>query len=194
MECLILGPEGSGKSLLLKRLEEHSKVKKKAPQTAGHGQPSFSKADFAELASRDTNQSLPTVGVNFTHLKLLKGVTCSLRESGGQMVPLWPNLYKDCKMVIFVIDSSNKVQVSASTILLLDVVSSPLLQNKPILVFFNKTDSPLGLGLVEYKSVIRMDDIVSHATQNVTVVDGSCWTGEGIAAIHDWLVRNCTES
>ena len=110
------------------------------------------------------------------------------------MVPLWPNLHKDCHMVIFVIDSSNRLQVSSSTILLLDVISSPSLQGKPVLVFFNKTETPLGLGLAEYRSVIRLDDIISNTSQNISVVDGSCWTGKGIAAIHEWLVKNCKDA
>ena len=104
------------------------------------------------------------------------------------MAPLWSNSYEECKMVIFVIDSSNQVQVSASVILLLDVLSSKTLSRKPVLIFFNKTDSPLGLGLIEYKSVMRLDDILVHASQDLTVVEGSCWTGKGINDIKEWIL------
>lgn len=186
LECLILGPEGSGKTLLIRKLEEYSKRKKVAKEP--------DRQDYVSTASQAINHTVPTVGVNLAVLKLAKGVSCTIRESGGQMVPLWPNKYEDCKMVIFVIDSSNQIQVSASTILLLDVLSSEFLKGKPVMVFFNKTDSPLGLGLVEYKSVMRLDDIVLHAKQDMTVVDGSCFTGEGIGAVLEWLLNNSRET
>lgn len=192
-ECLILGPEGAGKTLLMKKLEEYAKRKKGSGGATAAGSHTSGSQNYVSIASQPINHTVPTVGVNLAHLKLTKEVTCSLRESGGQMAPLWHNGYQDCRMVIYVIDSSNQVQVSASTVLLLDVLSSEALREKPVLVFFNKTDSPLGLGLVEYKSVMRLEDIVSHATQRVSVVDGSCWTGEGIGVIMEWLLENCRE-
>lgn len=185
-ECLVLGPEGAGKTVLIRKLEEYSKRKKTAvPQT--EGQDTSGDANLFPAS----HHTVPTVGVNLAQLKIAKGVACSLRESGGQMAPLWSGGYEDCNMVIYVIDSSNRVQVSASVVLLLDVLSSPALKEKPVLLFFNKTDSPLGLGLVEYKCVMRLDDIVTHATQDLAVVEGSCWTGDGIGTIFEWLVQKC---
>lgn len=191
-ECLVVGPEGAGKTLLIRKLEELCTSKRK--KTSRDAEASATQTDHASIGCQELHHTIPTVGVNLARLKLLKGLSCNLRESGGQMAPLWPNCYKDCSMVIFVIDSSNQVQVSASTILLLEVLSAPGLQDKPVLVFFNKTECPLGLGLVEYKSVMRLEDIVSHARQTVSVVEGSCWTGDGIPAILEWLIRNAEGS
>ena len=187
-ECLVLGPEGAGKTLLIRKLEEFCSKKKKLKETA---EKSSEAEDTANLASQASHHTVPTVGVNFAQLKLAKGITCKLRESGGQMAPLWSSSFEDCKMVVYVIDSSNRIQVAASTILFLDVLSAPSLREKPVLLFFNKTDSPLGLGLVQYKSVMRLDDIVAHATQKVSVLSGSCWTGEGVGGVMEWLVQNC---
>lgn len=185
-DCLVLGPEGAGKTLLIRKLQEHCSQRAKEKNSEPIAQ------DTATLASQATHYTVPTVGANFAQLKLTKGVVCKLRESGGQMVSLWSNAYRDCKMVIYVIDSSNRVQVSAATILLLDFLSSASLRGKPVLLFFNKTDSPLGLGLVQYKSVMRLDDIIAHATQEVTVIEGSCWNSEGVCAILEWLVQKCS--
>ena len=184
-ECLVLGPEGAGKTLLIRKLEQHSKKKK--VKDGGEKEAE----DTASLASAAINHTVPTVGVNFVQLKLSKNLVCSLRESGGQMAPLWSAAYEDCKMVRYVIDSSNQFQVSAATILLLDMLTSPGLPGKPVMLFFNKTDSPLGLGLVQYKAVMRLRDIIAHATQKIAVVDGSCWTGEGVDGILEWLKENC---
>ena len=174
-ECLVIGPEGAGKTLLIRKLKECTKKRGKTNCTQMQEQ-----STTVGLACQEMNHTVPTVGINLEQLELSKNTTCSLRESGGQMAPLWSGAYKQCNMVIYVIDSSNLVQVSVSTILLLDALSSEDLREKPVLVFFNKTDAPLGLGLVEYKSVMRMDNILLHATQSLTVVDGSCWTGKGL--------------
>lgn len=189
-ECLVLGPEGAGKTLLIRKLEECcSNIKKNKAKGSAERPPETQ--DTVDLASQASHHTVPTVGANFAQLKLAKGFTCKLRESGGQMAPLWSSSFEDCKMVVYVIDSSNSVQVSASTILFLDVLSAPSLQEKPMLLFFNKTDSPLGLGLVQYKSVMRLDDIIAQATQKVSVLSGSCWTGEGVGSVMEWLVQNC---
>lgn len=194
--CLILGPEGSGKTLLLRKLQEHSKKKKtpKGRQEDDKGIREEEKEvalleDPVSVAIEDTNQTIPTVGTNVEHLKFSKG-KCTLKEYGGQMAPVWRDAYGDASMVIYTIDSSNQIQVSVSTILLLDLLSSQALQGKPILIFFNKTDLPMGLGLVQYKSVMRLDDIVEHATQKLKIVEGSCWSGTGVDYISDWILSN----
>ena len=188
-ECLVLGPEGAGKTLLIRKLEEYCKGKREVDENVPGETTSTS---YVSLASKPMHHTVPTVGINLAQIHLAKGIACNLRESGGQMAPLWHNQYKECTMIIYVIDSSNQVQVSASTILLLDLLSSKHLTKTPVLIFFNKTDSPLGLGLAEYKNVMRLDEIVSHASQAVTVVEGSCWTGEGVGTVMQWLLNQCT--
>ena len=188
-ECLIVGPEGAGKTLLVRKLEEYSKGRNESDG----GLPTENN-NYASIASQAVQHTVPTVGINLAQIYPAKGVVCSLRESGGQMAPLWHNECRECTMLIYVVDSSHRVQVSETIILLLDLLSSKQLAGKPVLIFFNKTDSPLGMGLVEYKSVMRLDEVVSHADQTVTVLEGSCWTGEGIGDILQWLTKNCSKS
>lgn len=194
--CLVLGPEGSGKTLLIRKLQQHCKKNKKRcrPEEGKAAVRGDQEASLLEdpvgVSIQDINQTIPTVGTNLEHLQFSKTVSCTLKEYGGQLAPIWCDAYGDASMIIYTIDSSNQVQVSASTILLLDLLSSQDLQGKPILIFFNKTDLPLGLGLVEYKSVMRLDDIVEHATQMLKVVEGSCWSGRGIDIILDWIAGN----
>ena len=197
--CLILGPEGSGKTLLVRKLQQYcnKNIKKsrgrEEDDEATHQEQDKEAAllkDHASIAILDINQTIPTVGTNLKHLQFSKEQFCTLKEYGGQLAPIWCAAYRDASMIIYVIDSSNQIQVSASTILLLDLLSSQDIQEKPILIFFNKTDLPLGLGLVEYKSVMRLDDIIEHATQTLTIVDGSCWSGRGIDVILDWIMAN----
>lgn len=189
--CLVLGPEGVGKTLLLKKL--------KALCDQSEGQDSARKADGrrGEGSPREENSmsslvsgllpTIPTVGSNVQEIRLSGGITCLLREYGGRMAPIWSKAYGDTQMVIYVIDASNSTQISAATVLLLEVLSARALEGKPCLLFFNKIDCPFAMSLVETKSIIRVDDIVSHANQVVTVADGSCVTEEGLERVLSWI-------
>ncbi len=179
--CLVLGPEGSGKTLLLRKLKEYTRAKQVTDNTEEDVD------NYVGICYADENQTLPTVGTAIEQLKFSKKVSCNLKEYGGQMIPLWPNAYKDTNMIIYVIDSSSKLQVSVSTVALLDLLSAKELEKTPLLLFFNKTDLPLAMSLSEYQSVMRLEDIVAHASQPITVVDGTCWLGKGIDKIYEWI-------
>ena len=181
--CLVLGPEGSGKTLFLRKLRNKHSM-------AGGGAAKEDQENVVISSSREENQTIPTVGTNIERVQLSSNVSCTLKEYGGQMIPLWSNAYKDSSMVIYVVDSSNSLQLSVSTIALLDLLSAETLKGKPVLLFFNKTDLPLGMPLVEYKSIMRLEDIIAHARQPIEVVEGSCWSGDGLEAVEKWIGHN----
>lgn len=185
-ECLILGAEGTGKTLLLKKLLSKNSSKSKKP-SRGSASPSSS---TAEPSCDGILPTIPTVGTNVEDLKMTKGITCKLREYGGNMAPLWNSAYSRCSMVVFVVDGSNSTQVSASTMLMLDVFTAKALEGKPILIFFNKMDSQFGMSLVELKSIMRLGDVIQNATQKVHVIQGSCATEEGLDSILEWILEN----
>jgi len=184
--CLVLGPEGSGKTLFLRKLR--GKCSKRS-RNSGVAKES-DQENIVIISSKEENQTIPTVGTNIEKVQLSSNVSCTLKEYGGQMIPVWSNAYKDSSMVIYIIDSSNSLQLSVSTIALLDLLSTETLKGKPVLVFFNKTDLPLRMPLVEYKSVMRLEDIVAHAQQSIEVVEGSCWSGVGLEAVEKWIDYN----
>jgi len=74
--------------------------------------------------------------------------------------------------------------------LLVEVMSADALKDKPLLLFFNKTDSHFGMSLVELKSIMRIDEMVKSASQTVTVVHGSCVTYKGVEEILQWISEN----
>ncbi|NXA42876.1 ARL16 protein, partial [Eudromia elegans] len=127
----------------------------------------------------------PQVGTNLTDLPLRRRVT--VRELGGCMGPIWPSYYGDCGAVVFMIDAANPAQVSASCVQLLSVLSAEPLASVSVLILFNKVDLPCYMSLVEMKSLFRMQDIVSCATQPITILETSARDGTGLADVLQWL-------
>ncbi|KAG8446421.1 hypothetical protein GDO86_014031, partial [Hymenochirus boettgeri] len=164
--ALLLGAPGVGKTLLMKRL---MKLSSKDPP------------DLAEIPPTQ-----PTVGTNLTDLTIQK--TCvTVREVGGSMGPIWPSYYTDCKSVMFMIDAANPNQVSASCVQLLTMLSAQPLAEASVLILFNKIDMPCYMSLVEIKSLFRMDDIITSASQPITVLHTSALDGTGLQEVLQWL-------
>ncbi|NWU66671.1 ARL16 protein, partial [Pterocles burchelli] len=128
---------------------------------------------------------VPQVGTNLTDLRLPRRVT--LRELGGCMAPIWPSYYRECSALVFVVDAASPTQVSASCIQLLSVLSAAPLAAVPVLLLFNKIDLPCYMTLAEMKSLFRTQDIVSCATQPITMLETSARDGTGLPDVLQWL-------
>ncbi|XP_064890358.1 ADP-ribosylation factor-like protein 16 isoform X3 [Columba livia] len=87
----------------------------------------------------------------------------------------------------FVVDAANPTQVSSSCVQLLSVLSAAPLAAVPVLVLFNKIDLPCYMSLAEMKSLFRMQDVVSCATQPITMLETSARDGTGLADVLRWL-------
>lgn len=165
---LCLGPSGAGKTLLLKRLQEGAN-------------------------KTDVVPTIPTVGTNLTTVNLGRRRLGSvvIRELGGAMAPIWSQYFSDASAVIYVLDSADACHISASTILLLDVLSDPHLLHCPFLIVFNKCDAPSILRSIEQlKQLMQLSNIQKHATQKTTVVHASARNREGLQEIKDWLLNH----
>ncbi|NP_001039060.1 ADP-ribosylation factor-like protein 16 [Xenopus tropicalis] len=152
--------------------------------------PKLSSKDAADMG--DALPTQPTVGTNLTDLTIQKAHV-TVREVGGSMGPIWPSYYRDCKSVIFMVDAANPNQVSASCIQLLAVLSAEPLVSASVLILFNKIDLPCYMSLVEIKSLFRMDDIISCAKQQISVLQTSSLDGTGLQDVMHWLHSNCAQ-
>lgn len=101
---ICLGPIGSGKTLLLKKLQNVNSV------------------DY-------TTTSVATVGTNIFTIKLVNGQNEFVRELGGEMAPLWHKYFTNAKKVIYVVDASNLCQISAAGVLFYTILANPSLKN-----------------------------------------------------------------
>ncbi|KAI8506385.1 ADP-ribosylation factor-like protein 16 [Branchiostoma belcheri] len=166
--CLLVGPQGVGKTLLLKRLQFLSGKDKLG--------------DMEEAPA-----TIPTVGTNLVNVQVGKKTDLTVRELGGSMGPIWHSYYKDCKLLLFMVDVSNAAQLSASTIQLLTTLTDNRLQDVSVLILLNKVDLPSSMTLTELKSLMRLEDIVCHAKQKVTVLEISAREGQGLLETIAWL-------
>ncbi|XP_061159001.1 ADP-ribosylation factor-like protein 16 isoform X1 [Syngnathus typhle] len=164
--CLLLGATGVGKTLLLKRLLK------------------LSLRGTVEVDSPP--HTLTTVGTNLTDV-MLRRKKLTVRELGGCMGPIWSSYFNDCSSVIFVVDSSNVAQVSASCIQLLSVLSAGPLQNASVLIIFNKRDMPCTISLPEIRSLFRLDDVAACAPQPIVTLEASARSGMGLREVLAWM-------
>lgn len=111
--CLCLGPTGSGKTLLLKKLQNKEVI---------------------DITSDPT----PTVGVNLFNIILGEPPReITIREVGGAMAPIWRNYYPGVKQVIYVVDTSNLCQISAAGTMFYGILADPLLKKAKVIFFLN---------------------------------------------------------
>ena len=184
MECLIVGPQFSGKTSLLNRLKWLNK------RAAAKGKKN-EKEDRKELP--ELPAFLPTVGTNIGTLTFDAGeskkaptYSVQLRESGGAMAPVWNKYYDDAAMFMFVLDGSNPYRLSAATILLLEVLGDAKMKDKPAAVVFNKTDIDPVLSFNEMTAIMRMNDIVK-SQKDLSVFQTSSLLCEGVQELLDWV-------
>lgn len=106
--ALCLGPIGSGKTLLLRKLQNVNNVDKTTP-------------------------SVSTIGTNLFDIKFGDGTQISIRELGGMMAPLWKNYFSNINKVIYVVDASNLCQISAAGVLLYTILVHPALRSAKVI-------------------------------------------------------------
>lgn len=182
MECLLIGAEGSGKSVLLSRLKWLSQQQLyKAKKSA------------KPLPMPTAPPTIPTVGTNIEALDLGSKRKVTIRELGGAMAPIWVQSYDDCRCVIFMIDRSNVMHLSASTILLLEALSANALRNKPFLLVLGKSDLPDIVSLRETNNILRLDDMKQTSSQSIDISEASGYNGDGIQYILEWISIKMTK-
>lgn len=72
-------------------------------------------------------------------------------------------------------------------IIILPLAESSLCRFLKVLHSIFSRDMPCTMGLVEVKSLFRMDDIIASATQPITTLELSARSGEGLQEVLSWL-------
>ncbi|GLC69044.1 hypothetical protein PLESTF_000773600 [Pleodorina starrii] len=172
-DVLLVGLQGSGKTLLCQRLRT---VYGKAP------------AAF-RMATTDTNGSqdfrVPTFkGCPFKEIRI--------RECGGSMQPLWHNWYsRPLRAVLFTLDVSDPATLAAGG-LELHRILQPELASKPVCLVLTKVDLPLGATRGELDLTLGLSELEQLYPDRlrVTAVSAARSPEEcpELRALVDWLV------
>ncbi|XP_076448918.1 ADP-ribosylation factor-like protein 16 [Babylonia areolata] len=173
--CLLIGPTGAGKTLLLKIL-----------QTGNYNSPKA-------LAQMDIPATIPTTGTNLVNVVVHKKKEVTVRELGGSMGPIWKNYYRDSSAIIYVVDVSNRCQVASACIQLLTVLTHAQTTDTPVLLLLNKQDLPCVMSRNEIEWLFRLDEVCQHTTQKITVLDVSAKTGQGLDQVARWIYDSYKE-
>ncbi|XP_041363065.1 ADP-ribosylation factor-like protein 16 isoform X2 [Gigantopelta aegis] len=171
--CLLIGPAGVGKTLLLKRLQAINFLSKGAVNGIG-----------------DPPTTIPTVGTNLVTILTGQKNEITVRELGGSMGPIWHNYLKDTDTVIYMIDLTNRLQVSAACIQLLMLLSHSDTKNLPFLLLFNKIDVTTAMTQSEVQSLFRMNGILKHAVQKINILEISAKSGNSLDKVVRWINSN----
>ena len=183
-QCLILGPQSVGKTLLIRALQTLSSDIQKKEKDKHYISPSPSVLPLP---------TQPTTGTNLVTIETPHGPLL-LKEFGGKMAPLWSRALPDANMIIYTIDSSNPRQLSSTSVLLMETLANEAVNGKPVLLFFNKTDSISSLSLFEFKVIIRVDDLAAKYGNLLSVLSGNCVNQDGgIRGVLDWLWKTMEE-
>ncbi|KAJ8319395.1 hypothetical protein KUTeg_004486 [Tegillarca granosa] len=125
----------------------------------------------------DATSTLPTVGTNLVDVTVNKRCQITVRELGGCMGPIWHNYYQDCHLVIYMVDMSNRLQISAACVQLLACLGNE--------------DLPTTMSRFELESLFRMDDIIKNSAQKISILEISSFDGKGLDSVLKWLQENC---
>jgi len=169
VNVLVLGMEGAGKTLLLKRLSADTKLKSKRAKE--------------EKFSADV---ISTAGVEFVEVPLGKKDRIVFRELGGCMLPLWPTYYSGCDLLVWVVDVGNPATMATSAVQLYKMLEDPSLKGKPTAVVLNKCDQPSVLPRHEVNHIFMLRSMTQRRPW-VQVVEASAWSGQGSSDILSFI-------
>ncbi|XP_047485123.1 ADP-ribosylation factor-like protein 16 [Penaeus chinensis] len=159
---LCIGPEGTGKTLLLRRMLN------------------LNKPDISMT-------TVPTVGVNIVTLQVPEMLPINIRELGGSMAPIWHNYYSGVKKLMYVVDVSNLTQLANATLLFMELLANPKLKTTQVAVVMNKTDCVLSRASNELLNAMRFDDLKEYAPQQLTTFEVSALAGKGLRPLLEWV-------
>lgn len=168
LEVLVMGPQGSGKTVLCRRMKQACKVR----------------------APDDILDTMPTLGVELDDVMYNK-CNLVLREVGGSFVQVWKNFYADCGAWLFVLDLSDHARLGEAAVELINVARDNEMKGKPVLLVLNKTDADATIRRHELDSIMRLSEL-RDSMPKLQVVEASGLKGSGVTEILNLLAAICS--
>ncbi len=143
-----------------------SKQFKKTPRVLLMGLDSAGKSTLLYRQQRGVlMETSPTVGFNVATVELDKKTSLSVWDVGGQgnMRPSWKFYLEGCKVLVFVVDCSDRARMGEAQKALKKILSDEHLKGVPLMVLANKKDLPDSMTIREVSTMLELD----HYTERV---------------------------
>uniref|UniRef100_A0A1B0BVE8 ADP-ribosylation factor-like protein 16 n=1 Tax=Glossina palpalis gambiensis TaxID=67801 RepID=A0A1B0BVE8_9MUSC len=192
-DCLCLGPKRSGKTHLLKALQDPDSIDETSYSTPTVGTsiyniifPTDGKDTFKSTGHmvKEEEDSLK-IGKKGKAVVPLKSIR--VLEIGGNMAPIWRQYFDGVKKLIYVVDTANLCQISSAGVLLYSILAEPRLQKVRILLVLSKMDYAYRQMRNEALLMLQMSKLQKQIRQTVTIVEASSVSKIGFSNIYDWL-------
>jgi len=177
-EVLVLGAEGSGKTLFISRLKAISQTTSSSISSNNSG------------VNAESESTAPTVGVEITSIEW-DSCAFLVREVGSSLSLRWDSFIPECSRLVFVVDSSDCGSFGSSLVLLAEVMSAANSGSKPVLLAFNKSDLADPSTCAMCYNVLDIDNLLSRTDVDFTFITGSSIDGSLCYAALRWMTA-CT--
>ncbi|XP_073698201.1 ADP-ribosylation factor-like protein 11 [Garra rufa] len=137
-----------------------SKRFKKTPQVLLMGLDSAGKSTLLYMQQRGVAmETSPTVGFNVATVQLDKKTSLSVWDVGGQgtMRPNWKYYLEGCKVLVFVVDSTDRARMGEAQKALKKILNDEHLKGVPLMVLANKKDLPNAMTIREVSTFLELD-------------------------------------
>uniref|UniRef100_A0A1I8MLU3 ADP-ribosylation factor-like protein 16 n=1 Tax=Musca domestica TaxID=7370 RepID=A0A1I8MLU3_MUSDO len=197
VSCICLGPKRSGKTHLLKALQDIEQVDDNSFSTPTIGTNIYNIVFPIDTNGDDNKPKPPPPPATETDdnegktekrkkkLPPLKSIR--VLEIGGAMAPIWRQYFNDVKKLMYVVDTSNLCQISAAGVLFYSILAEPRLQKVRILLVLSKMDYAYRQMRNEALLMLQMSKLKREIRQNITIVEVSPVTKVGLDGIYNWL-------
>jgi energy-coupling factor transporter ATP-binding protein EcfA2 len=164
-EFLIMGPKGSGKSTILKRLQTLSDDKRLTPFDTIPG-------------------TRPTEGIGSVNYKVRQG-NFFVKELGGAMIKEWLTYAAPVAGVIYTFDGADFVQTSTNIVWLNELLNEHEVEQKPVMIVLWKCDVPGCVRFNVIDEIIGFDRVLNPS--RINFLETSSVVGVGLSDIFRWM-------
>ena len=91
--------------------------------------------------------------------------------------------------ILYCVDSSAPERIGNATINLVELLHQPSIQSAPVLILFTKTDLKSARTLNELKSLMRLEDIRQHSSQEINVMEFNTEEEAKLGPVLDWCMK-----
>lgn len=137
-----------------------SKQFRKLPQVLLMGLDSAGKSTLLFRQQRGiVMDTSPTVGFNVATVELDKKTSLTVWDVGGQktMRSNWKYYLEECKVLVFVVDSSDRARMEEAQKALKKILNDEHLKGVPLMVLANKKDLPNSMTIREVSTFLDLD-------------------------------------